>query len=90
MEEATIIRELSSMENELHDAKKIAGSGSTIIADERLRRVRAEAALERYTRISALQRAASEALQFSIPSPGRGGEDDEKLMADEALAKLAA
>lgn len=90
MEESALIRELSTMENELHNAKAIAGSVTSVVAEEQQRRMCAEAALDRYTRISALQRAAQEALQFTMASPGRGSAEEDKGMADEALAKLAA
>ena len=81
---------LAWLEADLHAARGLAVTATTQVIDEQQRRVRAETALERYTRISALQRAASEALQFSITSPGRADPVEEQSAADEAMAKLAA
>jgi hypothetical protein len=90
IEELTLARELGEMEADLHSARELAGSASTRIADEEQRRVRAEGALERFTRITALQRAATDALQVGMASPGREAPGDETGAADEALQRLAA
>ena len=89
-EELALKKELQGMEGELHSAKVVAGSASKRVADEQQRRERAETALDRFTRISALQRAAQEALQLTIGSPGRNGaEVQESSAADDALQRLA-
>ena len=89
-EELVLSRELRGMEGLLHSAQLVAGSAPKTVADERARREKAETALDRFTRISALQRAAQEALQFTINSPGRGTTDAaESSEADEALNRLA-
>ena len=89
MEEATLIREISTMDEELQKAKKEAGTSTARLSDEVARRTKAETALDRFTRISALQKAATEALQFGLGSPGREGQDTERE-GDEALRRLTA
>lgn len=66
VEEATLVRELSGMEQELHAAKVLAHVASSSLAHEKQLRIRAESSLDRFTRISALQHAAQEALNASL------------------------
>ena len=66
VEEATLVRELSGMEQELHAAKILAHGASSSLANEKQLRIRAESSLDRFTRISALQHAAQEALNASL------------------------
>ena len=88
-EETVLLREVKEMDEELHAARDVANSASSRVVDEQQRRLKAETALERYTRITALQRAATEALQFGMSSPG-GGDDSQGQSAEEALQRLAA
>ena len=87
---SALLKEVKEMDQELSSALAIAATASLKVEDERQRRVRAETALERYTRITALQRAATEALQFGISSPGRGGQLEGEQGAEEAMQRLAA
>ena len=66
VEEATLVRELSGMEQELHAAKVLAHVASSSLVNEKQLRIRAESSLDRFTRISALQHAAQEALNASL------------------------
>ena len=50
----------------------------------------AEKVMAVYLYLLAALRAASEALQYSITSPGRADPVEEQSAADEAMAKLAA
>ena len=88
-EERALVHELRAMEAQLHSVGTVASTASSLVTEEQERRVRAEAALERYTRISALQRAASEVLQFGMGSPGRA-DPAADAGSEEALQRLAA
>ena len=87
VEESTLLRELGGLEGALHHARTEAHSASSVLAAEKQLRGKAEASLERFTRISALQQAASAALQSTMV--GHKDEHD-GIPPDEALTRAIA
>ena len=86
VEETTVLRELASVEAELSDARVKQSTLAVMHSraeEEKQLRLKAEANLERVSRISALQRAASEALQMTMSAP----EAEDAGKADEVLNK---
>ena len=80
VEEATLVKELGGVEDELHAAKALAHTSSATLNEEKQARVRAESSLERFTRITALQHAAQEALNATL-------RHDHELEAEDELFK---